>query len=61
MSQKRFGIETYDAALKQKVIMITDISLIVTDYQMMSLACNHLGSSANKFCPKCFIRSRNGI
>ncbi|CAG2194116.1 unnamed protein product [Mytilus edulis] len=51
---KQFGIETYDAALKQKVIMITDISLIVTDYQMMSLACNHLGPSANKFCPKCF-------
>lgn len=35
--------------------MITDISLIVTDYQMMSLACNHLGPSANKFCPKCFV------
>ncbi|XP_076117009.1 uncharacterized protein LOC143084835 [Mytilus galloprovincialis] len=50
---KQSGIEAFDASLNQKVILTTDISLIVTDYQMMSLACNHLGPSANKYCPKC--------
>ncbi|CAC5359290.1 unnamed protein product [Mytilus coruscus] len=50
---KQSGIEAFDASLNQKVILTTDISLIVTDYHMMSLACNHLGPSANKYCPKC--------
>ncbi|CAG2195385.1 unnamed protein product [Mytilus edulis] len=49
----RSGIEAFDGYLTKRVILTTDISLIVTDYQMMSLACNHLGPSANKYCPKC--------
>ena len=43
----------------RKVVLTTDISLLITDYQMMSLACNYLGPSANKFCPTFYVSTFN--
>nr|XP_022310275.1 uncharacterized protein LOC111115731 [Crassostrea virginica] len=58
-SCKEHGIEAFDAMLGREIILTTDVSLLVTDYHMMSLACNHMGPSANKFCPKCLTDKSN--
>lgn len=44
-----YGIEAYDASTKQNIVLTTEISLLITDFMMMSLACNHMGPAVNKF------------
>uniref|UniRef100_A0A8W8NVP9 Uncharacterized protein n=1 Tax=Magallana gigas TaxID=29159 RepID=A0A8W8NVP9_MAGGI len=47
------GVDSYDAFLKQEITLTSEISSIISDYQMMSLVSNHMGPAAIKFCPKC--------
>ncbi|XP_069117410.1 uncharacterized protein [Argopecten irradians] len=58
---KRHGVEMFDATMRKPVIASSHISLVVTDYQMMSLVCNHNGPSATKFCPKCMADKSNPL
>ncbi|XP_069105899.1 uncharacterized protein [Argopecten irradians] len=47
------AVHMFDASMMRPVLVISHISSIIADYQMMSYVCNHSGPSAKKFCPKC--------
>lgn len=54
------GIEVYDAFLEQKVIVVAPVMFIMADNPMSSDLCNHMGSTARKFCRMCLV-SLNAI
>ncbi|CAC5389903.1 unnamed protein product [Mytilus coruscus] len=53
------NIESYDAFKKQKCVINTQLDVVVADFSMTSYCCNHLGASANKFCPRCHAEADN--
>ncbi|XP_033763305.1 uncharacterized protein LOC117344604 isoform X4 [Pecten maximus] len=50
---KSSAVDAFDAENLAPVVLCSQVSLLVTDYHMMSHACNHSGPSATKYCPKC--------
>ena len=49
------GIEVYDAFLEQNVIVVAPVMFIMADNPMSSDLCNHMGSTARKFCRMCLV------
>ncbi|CAC5357348.1 unnamed protein product [Mytilus coruscus] len=54
IKSNRNGIETFDAANKKKCFVKGVVDCVVADFNMMSFCCNHLGATAQKYCPKCY-------
>ncbi|XP_063425521.1 uncharacterized protein LOC134709284 [Mytilus trossulus] len=54
IKSNRNGIETFDAANKKKCFVKGIVDCVVADFNMMSFCCNHLGATAQKYCPKCY-------
>lgn len=53
------GITMYDAHLGAYVLVMAPVVLIIADNPMSSDLCNHLGSTANKFCRMCLVKFNN--
>ncbi|VDI47553.1 Hypothetical predicted protein [Mytilus galloprovincialis] len=54
IKSNRNGIETFDAANKKTCFVKGIVDCVVADFNMMSFCCNHLGATAQKYCPKCY-------
>ncbi|CAG2217414.1 unnamed protein product [Mytilus edulis] len=61
LSLKSSGIRGFDAMTKENIMITSDVNCIIADYNCVSLVCNHLGPSANKFCPKCMADSSDPL
>lgn len=46
-------VETFDADMKTCIAIKMEVASLIADFNMLSLACNHAGATALKFCPKC--------
>lgn len=55
LSDLEDGIVMYDALLGQEALVIAPVLFIIADNPMSSELCNHLGSTANKFCRICLV------
>ena len=47
------GLITYDAHLKQEVLIVAPVICLLADNPRASELTNHLGSSARKYCRIC--------
>lgn len=51
----RDGCLSYDASQQRECLIKCPLDVIVADYNVLSLCCNHLGASAEKYCPRCHV------
>ena len=49
------GVIMYDATIGQRAVIIAPVMFVVADNPMASELCNHLGSTARKFCRFCLV------
>lgn len=49
------GIEAYDAALEEKVLVIAPVLCFLCDNPRHSEIMNHMGPNANLYCRKCMV------
>ncbi|XP_078318513.1 uncharacterized protein LOC111104890 [Crassostrea virginica] len=54
---QRDGCLSYDASQQRECLIKCPLDVIVADYNVLSLCCNHLGASAEKYCPRCHASS----
>nr|XP_034308999.1 uncharacterized protein LOC117683581 isoform X2 [Crassostrea gigas] len=52
-STQQNPVETFDADMKTCIEIKMEVASLIADFNMLSLACNHAGATALKFCPKC--------
>ena len=45
----------YDASVRETVLVVAPVMLLLCDNPMSSDLCNHLGSTARKFCRMCLV------
>ncbi|XP_061186754.1 uncharacterized protein LOC133194862 isoform X2 [Saccostrea echinata] len=54
---QRHGVISFDALNQEECMIKCPLDVIVADYNMLSHCCNHLGASADKYCPRCLSSS----
>ena len=50
-----YGVEVYDDYHKTNSVVLSPVLCFLSDNPRASEICNHLGSSANKFCRMCLV------
>ncbi|CAG2229332.1 unnamed protein product [Mytilus edulis] len=50
------GVEGFDATERKKCFIKSSLNSIIADFSMLSFCCNHLGATANKYCPRCHLQ-----
>ncbi|XP_061186753.1 uncharacterized protein LOC133194862 isoform X1 [Saccostrea echinata] len=54
---EKHGVISFDALNQEECMIKCPLDVIVADYNMLSHCCNHLGASADKYCPRCLSSS----